>query len=92
VDNVGKRLLTILQRGLASSLNEVFVRWDLWDIPRLKDRWADAKRRRATGVLDAERIERAELAREQRRNRGESREDRARWNRAASFRAPGRVT
>ncbi len=85
VSGLEKQLLMILQRGLSSRLNEMFGRWDAWDVRQLRDRWEEAKKRRASEELATERLQHREEAEARKQRLASSRMERARWNRAASF-------
>jgi len=88
VEGLATRLRTILERSLASALRGVLADWNSWDVRRLRDRWEEAKRRRAELNAQAD----TQSAVPGRTRPEESPEDRRRWRQAASYRAPGRVT
>lgn len=91
VDHLDGRLRVILQKALAASLNDMLSRWTSWEIPRLRERWREAKARQSGQGEPADEVERAVARAERQRTLRESREDRERW-RQACYTAPPRTT
>jgi hypothetical protein len=91
VEHLDGRLRVVLQRALATSLNDMLGRWTAWEIPRLRQRWREAKARQSESREEVDETERAAARAERQRALRETREDRARWRRAC-YTPPGRTT
>jgi hypothetical protein len=90
-EGLGACFREALERGLRASLNDMFGRWTRWNIPKMRERWLEAKKRQAEEVSEVDLIERRRTAEQRRQRLQETKEERAKWRTAASFQAPGRT-
>jgi len=90
-EGLGGHFREAIERGLRSTLSDLLRRWNRWDIPRMRERWQEA-RRRQEGRDDEERAtDRARSAERRRARLQETKEDRERFRAAASYQPPGRT-